>query len=82
MPLDQISKEEFKSLLKDIIRDAVETHPLSDDEVQWVRMAIQAQADRAALRKAIIEKSLAGLVWAALLASGGYLMDLIGRHWR
>jgi len=82
MPLDQISKDELKSLLKEVIADAVETHPLSDDEVQWVRMAIQAQADRATLRKAIIEKSLAGLVWAALLTGGGYFLDFIAKHWK
>lgn len=82
MPLDQILKDELTQLLKEVIRDAVETHPLSDDEVQWVRMAIKAEADRAALRKAIIEKSLAGLVWAGLLTGGGYFLDFLAKHWR
>ena len=77
-----MTKNELKSLLQEVIRDAVETHPLSDDEVMWVRMAIKAEADRAALRKAIIEKSLAGLVWAGLLTGGGYALDFFAKHWK
>lgn len=82
MPLDQMSKDELKDLLKDIIREAGVNHPLSDDEIQWVRLAIKAEADRAELRKAIIEKSLAGLVWAGLLTGGGYFIDFISKHWK
>ena len=64
------------------IKEAVEAHPLSEDEIQWVRMAIQAEAERANLRKAIIEKSLAGLVWLALVSGGGYLVDFFMKHWK
>lgn len=53
---------------------------LTEDEQKWVRMAIKVQADRAAIRKAIIEKSLAGLVWAALLAGGTLIMDGLKLH--
>lgn len=80
--LDNQTKQELIELLKTAVNEAVEQHPLSTEEVQWVRMAIKAEADRAALRKAIIEKSLAGLVWLALATGGGYLVDFFVRHWK
>lgn len=64
------------------VKDAVESHPLSPDEVQWVRMAIQAEAERAELRKAIINKTLAGLVWIAIVAAGGWVADYVVSHWK
>lgn len=82
MILDDQTKRELVLLLKEALVEAVEAHPLSDDEIQWVRMAIKAEADRASLRKAIIEKSLAGLVWAGLLAGGGWVIDFVASHWR
>ena len=63
MTLDEQTKSELITLLKEAVLEAVEHHPLTDEEIQWVRMAIKAEAERAALRKAIIEKTLAGLVW-------------------
>jgi hypothetical protein len=45
-------------------------------------MAIQAEAERAKLRKAIIEKSLAGLVWIAIVAAGGWIADYVVAHWK
>ena len=63
MQLDDQTKAELMALLKEAVLEAVEHHPLTDEEIQWVRMAIKAEAERAELRKAIIEKTLAGLVW-------------------
>jgi len=67
MQLDDQTKSELMELLKTAVAEAVEHHPLSDEEIQWVRMAIKAEAERAALRKAIIEKTLTGLVWMAVV---------------
>lgn len=77
-----MTKDELTELLREIVADAVESHPLTDDEVQWVRMAIKAEADRAALRKAIIEKSLASLFWLAIVAAGGWVADYVAAHWK
>ena len=77
-----MNKEELVALLREVVAEAVESHPLSDDEVQWVRMAIKAEADRAALRKAIIEKSLAGLVWICIVGIGGMIADYVVAHWK
>ena len=82
MMLDTLTKEDLVALLKEAVSEYAQTHPLSSDEIEWVRMAIRSEADRAALRKAIIEKSLAGLVWAALLTAGGWLIEFIASHWK
>ena len=57
--------------LGELMRDAPGPH-LSDDEQRWVRLAIKKEAQSIAFRNAVIEKSLAGLVWAGL-AFLGYL---------
>ena len=75
MILDDQTKAELVALVKNAVNEAVEQHPLSPDEVHWVRMAIQAEADRAAFRKAVIDKSLAGVIWMILATGGGYLVD-------
>ena len=74
MTLDDQTKSELITLLKEAVLEAVEHHPLTDEEIQWVRMAIKAEAERAQLRKAIIEKTLAGLVWMAVIG-------LLGLAW-
>jgi hypothetical protein len=53
---------------------------LTEQEQQWVRLAIKEQTDRASIRKAIIEKSLAGLVWAALVGLGYMFIDYLKAH--
>jgi hypothetical protein len=82
MILDDQTKQELVALVKHAVNEAVEQHPLSPDEVHWVRMAIQAEADRAAFRKAVIDKSLAGVIWMILATGGGYLVDFFLRHWK
>lgn len=80
----EISKDELLAVVKEAIQEAVEVHPLSPDEVQWVRLAIKAEAERAALRKAIIEKTLASLAWAAIVGLGYLalhgLIDFFNNH--
>ena len=82
MTLDDQTRLELVQLVKSAVSEAVEQHPLSPDEVHWVRMAIQAEAQRASLRKAIIEKSLAGLMWIAIVAVGGWFADFFMSHWK
>jgi len=43
---------------------------LNPDEQRWVRLAIEKEGRRAVLARAIIEKSLAGLLWAAIVGAG------------
>lgn len=77
-----LSKEELATLIKEAIEATIQSHPLTPEEVQWVRLAIEAQAERAALRKAVIEKTFTGLIWAALVTGGGYLVSWFSSHWR
>lgn len=53
---------------------------LSDDELQWVRMAIKREAQSIALRQAIIEKSLASLIWSGIVAVGYMFIQWAGAH--
>ena len=53
---------------------------LDMEEQQWVKNAIKAQNDMERLRKAIIEKTLAGLVWAAILGLGYLIVDFFRNH--
>ena len=73
---------ELLALVTTAVESVVVNNRLSPDEIHWVRMAIQAEAERASLRKAIIEKSLAGLMWIAIVAAGGWLVDFVTSHWR
>jgi len=61
--------------LPDRIEDAVgramaASHQLTAEQHQWVLLAIQREAQSIRLRQAIIEKTLAGLVWAAVVGLG------------
>lgn len=53
---------------------------LTEDEQRWVRMAIQKEAQSIELRKAIIEKSLAGLVWMLILGVSSVLYQWATAH--
>jgi hypothetical protein len=75
-------RQELVALVTTAVESVVVNNRLSPDEIHWVRMAIQAEAERASLRKAIIEKSLAGLMWIAIVAAGGWLVDFVTSHWR
>ena len=82
MALNQMDKEELITLLKEVISEAVEQHPLSDDEVKWVRLAIEAEAKRAAFRKAVIEKTFIGLMSSAVIGLLMYGFDIFRTHWK
>ena len=79
-----MTPEERAQLIQDIasaIRMAEPT--LTDDEQRWVRLAIQSEAQRIRLRQAIIEKTLAGLVWACIIGLGLMFVDVARNHgWR
>lgn len=82
MSLEGMNKEDLVALLKEVVQEAVESHPLSDEEIKWVRMAIEAEAQRAAFRKAVIEKTFIGLISSGGLALVYYIADFIKLHWK
>ena len=70
-----------KELVAEILAAISETHkPLTDEERQWVRLAIQREAQSIKLRQAIIEKTLGGLVWAAMIGFGILVIDYLKTH--
>jgi len=74
---------EDRALLIAEIASAIQSsakHNLSEEELQWVRLAISAQARKIRFRDAVIEKSLAGLVWAAIVGVGYILVDFLKSH--
>ena len=82
MALNQMDKEELIVLFKEVIKEAVEQHPLSDDEVKWVRLAIQAEAKRAAFRQAVIDKTFIGLMSSAVIGLLMYGFEFFKSHWK
>jgi len=80
--MENVTKAELVELIKQAVNQSIESHPLSSEEIQWVRLAIQAEVERAELRKAIINKTLTGLVWVLIVAAGGWLLDYVASHWK
>lgn len=82
MAFTELDKEELKNLLKEVINETVEQRPLSDEEIQWVRLAIEAEAKRAAFRKAVIEKTFIGLMSSAAIGLIMYGIEFFKAHWK
>ena len=79
---EYLTKEDIAAIIKQAMTEASEAHQLSPEEAQWVRLAIQVEAQRKEFRQAIISKSLASLLWVGLVAVGGYVFDFVSAHWK
>jgi hypothetical protein len=78
-----MTPEERAQLVQDLaaaLNLAKQQPQLSDDELQWVRLAIEAEARKIRFRDAVIEKSLTGLVWTGLMGAGYVLLDFFKNH--
>jgi len=75
--MDQSERAEF---IADITAAIKLSSNLSDDEVRWVKLAIHKQEQSIKLRQAIIEKTLGGLVWAALAGLAYIVFDFLKNH--
>jgi len=78
-----MNAEERTEFIADIaaaIRELAAPTTLSDDEQRWVRMAIKREAQISEFRKAIIEKTLGGLMWAAVVGIGYFVLDFLKTH--
>lgn len=73
-------REEFIQDIAAAIRIRSTDTSLSDEEMRWVRLAIKREAQSIELRKAIIEKSLAGLVWMCILGIGAVFLSWATAH--
>ncbi len=75
-----MNQSERAELIADIAEAIRASSKLSDDEVRWVKLAIHKQEQSIKLRQAIIEKTLGGLVWAALAGLAYLLIDFAKNH--
>lgn len=53
---------------------------LTDEERQWVRLACEAEGRKIKFRDAVIEKTVTGLVWMALVGLGYLILDFLRNH--
>lgn len=53
---------------------------LSEEEQRWVRLAIQAEAQRIEFRKTVIEKTLLSLIWAGVVGLGYIILGWATNH--
>lgn len=70
-------REVVQETLQQVLSDY---SPLTEDERRWVRLAIQREAQSIALRRAVIEKTLAGLAWALIIAIGVVFFEYLRSH--
>ena len=76
-----MNTEERAQFIADVAAAIRSAEPsLSDEEQRWVRLAIQSEAQSIQMRKAIIEKTLGGLLWAAIVAIGYLFVDYLKNH--
>ncbi len=53
---------------------------LTEEELRWVKLAIEAEARKIRFRDAVIEKTLVGLAWLAITGVGYILLDWFKAH--
>ena len=75
-----MSPEDRAILISDITDAIKSASTLTDDEHRWVRMAIQKEAQSIELRKAIIEKTITGLIWLCILGIGSVFLGWATQH--
>ena len=56
-----LTRDDLRSLISDAVKE-VHTPVLTEDEIRWVRLAIQAEAKRAEWRAAVVKHSTLVLV--------------------
>ena len=78
--MNQQERDQLIAAIAAAVRQRATDTNLSDDEQRWVRMAIKKEAQSIALRQAIIEKSLTGLVWAAIVGMGAMFLQWATAH--
>jgi len=73
-------RQEFIQDITQAIRPRANDVQISPEQLQWVNLAIQKEAQSIKLRQAIIEKTLSGLVWGVLVAAGYALLGWATQH--
>ena len=76
-----MTPQERKEFIDDIAAALQANAPtLSDDEMRWVRLAIQREAQSVKLRQAVIEKTTVVLALGVLAWVGSVLLEWARAH--
>lgn len=75
-----MTPEERAQFIADVAAAIKAAPVLTEEEQQWVRLAIQKEAQSIKLRQAVIEKTLAGLVWSAVVGLGYVFLEFFKNH--
>lgn len=67
-------------MVKSAVAEAFSSGLLSTEEREWVRLACKREARREAFQRAVIEKTLAGLLLAAVVGVGAWLAGVFGEY--
>ena len=59
---------------------AATTPQLTEDELRWVKLAIEAEGRKKAFRDAVIQHSLTGLIWLGILGVGYVFKEFALNH--
>ena len=73
-------EERIGPLIEHSVRASMAGASLTSDEREWVKGALRAQAERATLRRAVIEKTLGGLIWSMLMGLGYAVWQAVKAH--
>lgn len=76
-----MTPKERQEFIEDIAEALRANSPsLSEDEMQWVKLAIQKEAQSVKLRQAIIEKTITALALVVLAWAGSVLLEWAKAH--
>jgi hypothetical protein len=78
-----MTPQDRAELVCDIAAALRESHlspQLTEEEVQYVKLAIKREAQSIELRQAIIEKTLGGLILMAISGIGYLIIDFFKNH--
>jgi hypothetical protein len=73
-------RADFIADIASALRPRASDTQISPEQLQWVNLAIQKEAQSIKLRQAIIEKTLGGLVWAGIVGIGYALVGWATQH--
>lgn len=73
-------RKDFIADVSEAIRLRVTDKQLTDQEAEWVRLAIQKEVQTIAFRKAVIEKTMSALIWSAIIGIGYLILDGLKAH--
>lgn len=73
-------RAEFIADIAAAIRPRSHDTQISPEQLHWVNLAIQKEAQSIQLRQAIIEKTMGGLIWAAIVGIGYLIVGWATQH--